>query len=418
MAANTNPVRGTRDFLYQEVLLRDYVQGVILDTYRECGFTRIATPALENIELLDKSDGGENLSLIFKILKRGQKLDLSKPDLRESDLTDIGLRYDLTLPLSRYFANNRAKLREPFKVIQIDKVYRAERPQKGRMREFFQCDIDILGDKSMEAEIELIYVTAKALRKLGFDDFTVRVNDRRILTDMIVAAGFAPEQAPSVCITFDKLDKIGPDGVRQELLEKGFSGETVSRFCDVALGEGDLLEAAERFCTDKEVVQNLKDAMEKSRLLAGGAYKVVYDKSLVRGMGYYTGMVFEIASDKFAASIAGGGRYDKMVGKLCGDDVPAVGFSIGFERILEILTQSGFQPPKTKPRVALLYERGQDDFLAVLRRAEEIRAGGSQVAVIAKGKKLGKQLDALKEEGFDSRMIFGRDEAPAPFLEK
>ena len=157
-----------------------------------------------------------HLSLIFKILKRGQKLDLSKPDLRESDLTDIGLRYDLTLPLSRYFANNRAKLREPFKVIQIDKVYRAERPQKGRMREFFQCDIDILGDKSMEAEIELIYVTAKALRKLGFDDFTVRVNDRRILTDMIVAAGFAPEQAPSVCITFDKLDKIGPDGVRQD----------------------------------------------------------------------------------------------------------------------------------------------------------------------------------------------------------
>ena len=418
MAMNVNPVRGTRDFLYQEVLLRDYVQSVILDTYRECGFTRIATPALENIELLDKSDGGENLSLIFKILKRGQKLDLSQDNLQEKDLVDMGLRYDLTLPLSRYFANNRAKLREPFKVIQIDKVYRAERPQKGRMREFYQCDIDILGDSSCDAETELIYVTAKALRRLGFEGFTVRVNDRRILTDMIIAAGFPADGVPSVCITFDKLDKVGMEGVRQELLEKGFPAETVERFCAMACAEGDMLERAAELCTDKSVAENLKTVMERSRTLAQGAYQVVYDKSLVRGMGYYTGMVFEIASDQFSGSIAGGGRYDKMVGKLAGDEVPAVGFSIGFERILQILTEAGYTPPKTRDRVALLYDRGQDDFLAVMECAERVRAGGCEVTVIAKGKKMGRQLDALREEGFDSRMIFGRDESPAPFMDR
>lgn len=418
MAANVNPVRGTRDFLYQEVLLRDYVQSVILNTYRECGFTRIATPAIENIELLDKSDGGENLSLIFKILKRGQKLDLTRENLKESDLVDMGLRYDLTLPLSRYFANNRAKLREPFKVIQIDKVYRAERPQKGRMREFYQCDIDILGDSSCDAETELIYVAGKALRRLGFEGFTVRINDRRILTGMITAAGFPVESVPSVCITFDKLDKIGLEGVRQELLEKGFEPETVERFCETAGGSGDMLERAAELCEDKSVVDNLKTVIERGRTLADGAYNIVYDKSLVRGMGYYTGMVFEIVSDKFPGSITGGGRYDTMVGKLCGDDVPAVGISIGFERILEILTEAGYTPPKTRLRIALLYDRGQDDFLDVMKCAETLRAGGGEVAIIAKGKKMGKQLDALRDEGFDSRMIFGRDEAPAPFIER
>ncbi len=410
MAVNVNPVRGTRDFLYQEVLLRDYVQGVILDTYRECGFTRIATPALENIELLDKSDGGENLNLIFKILKRGQKLDLSRDNLKENDLVDMGLRYDLTLPLSRYFANNRAKLREPFKVIQIDKVYRAERPQKGRMREFYQCDIDILGDESCDAETELIYVTAKALRRLGFEGFTVRVNDRRILTGMILAAGFDEQSVPSVCITFDKLDKVGLEGVRSELLEKGFCPETVERFCSSACGEG----VPE--CGDREAAENLRTVVQRSRELAAGAYRVEYDRSLVRGMGYYTGMVFEIASDKFSGSIAGGGRYDKMVGRLSGEDVPAVGFSIGFERILQILTEAGYQPPKQKLRTALLYDRAADDFIEVLRCAESLRETGCEVTVIAKAKKMGRQLDALQEEGFDNRMIFGRDDSPAPFV--
>lgn len=418
MSVNVNPVRGTREFLYQEMLLRDYVQGVILDTYRECGFNRIGTPALESIELLDKSDGGENLNLIFKILKRGQKLDLTAENLRENDLVDMGLRYDLTLPLSRYFANNRSKLREPFKVIQIDKVYRAERPQKGRFREFYQCDIDILGDGSCDAETELIFVTAKALRRLGFEGFTVRVNDRRILTDMIVAAGFPADSVPSVCITFDKLDKVGVDGVRQELLDKGFAPGVVERFCAMTCTEGEMLDRAAELCADKNVVENLKTVMERSRALAQGAYRIVYDKSLVRGMGYYTGMVFEIASDKFKGSIAGGGRYDKMVGRLCGDDVPAVGFSIGFERILEILTEAGYRPPHVRARTALLYDREQDDFVAVMECAERLRVQGNEVAVIARGKKMGKQLDALKAEGFDNRMIFGREDAPAPFVER
>jgi len=415
MAVNTNPVKGTRDYLYQEMLLRDYVQGVILDTYRACGFTRIATPALEDINLLDKSDGGENLNLIFKILKRGQKLDLSQPDLTERDIVDAGLRYDLTLPLSRYYANNRAALREPFKVIQIDKVYRAERPQKGRLREFYQCDIDIIGDKSHNAEVELIYTTAKALRALGFEGFTVRVNDRRILHDMILAAGFAEEDVPSVCITFDKLDKVGLIGVRDELLQKKFDETIAEHFCAMVGAEGDMLENAARVCKNADIVNDLKCVMEQSRALAEGNYQIEYDQSLVRGMGYYTGMVFEIADSRFSGSIAGGGRYDKMVGKLAGEDVPAVGFSIGFERILEILNSIGFEMPKTRARVALLYDREQDDIVAVLRLAEQLRGRQNEVTVIPKGKKLGKQLDALRDEGFDARMIFGKDAEPAPF---
>lgn len=417
MAVNTNPVKGTRDYLYPEMLLRDYVQSVILDTYRACGFTRIATPALEDINLLDKSDGGENLNLIFKILKRGQKLDLSQPDLTERDIVDTGLRYDLTLPLSRYYANNRSSLREPFKVIQIDKVYRAERPQKGRLREFYQCDIDILGDKSVNAEIELIFTTAKALRNLGFSDFTVRINDRRILHDMILSAGFCEEDVPGVCITFDKLDKVGLIGVRDELLQKGYDEAVAERFCAMVGAEGDMLEKAAEVCKNADIVRDLKYVMEQSRALADGHYEVAYDQSLVRGMGYYTGMVFEIADSRFSASIAGGGRYDKMVGKLAGADVPAVGFSIGFERILEILGSIGFEVPKKRARVALLYDREQDGIVSVLLLAEKLRGDGAEVTVIPKGKKLGKQLDGLREEGFDARMLFGKDEAPAPFLD-
>ncbi|MBE6036254.1 MAG: histidine--tRNA ligase [Clostridiales bacterium] len=410
MTISANPVRGTRDYLPKEMRLREAMQNIILNVYQEAGFQRIHTPILEDIERLDKSDGGENLNLIFKILKRGQKLDLTKENLTENDLADAGLRFDLTMPLSRYYANNRAELRMPFKVIQIDQVFRAERPQKGRLREFFQCDIDIIGDESSRAETELIHTTAKALKALGFTDFTVRINDRRILTGLILTAGFQPEDVGSVCITFDKLDKIGAEGVKKELLEKGYPENVVEKFAGSLLAGGiSDLSAAGELCGNPEAAAGLAAIMDRAKTLAAGSYNVEYDPSLVRGMGYYTGTIFEIASPKFKSSIAGGGRYDKMIGKYLGEDIPAVGFSIGFERIFEILSESEEIPfALGKDRLALLYN-AEDDFIEVIKKAEELRAEGYAVATMVKAKKLGKQFTNLEKDGFLGAHILGEE---------
>ncbi len=409
MTISVQPVRGTRDYLPEEVRVRDAIKAIILRSYENNGFSKIETPMIEDIERLDKSDGGENLNMIFRILKRGQKLDLGKEGLTEKDLVDSGLRFDLTLPLSRYYANNRAHLRTPFKVIQIGQVFRAERPQKGRLRQFYQCDIDIIGDPSPEAEIELIHTTAKTLMELGFDDFTVRINDRRILFDMIASAGFQIEDILSVCITFDKLDKIGLDGVKAELLEKGFSADAVQRFIDGAGTDQVLgISAMAEYCTDGEVVGQLSHIIDSIERLSKSKYRIEYDKSLVRGMGYYTGTIFEIVSSKFNSSIAGGGRYDKMIGNMIGEDVPAVGFSIGFERIAEILLSGeGAKFGLDEKRLALLYEK-TDDFVSVLEDADSLRAEGFDVCVMVKAKKLGKQLTSLEEEGFNSAVVFGQ----------
>ena len=288
MKMNAQPVRGTKDYLPKEVEIRDYLRNKIEDTYKSFGFNKINTPVMEDIERLNKSDGGENLSMIFKLLKRGQKLDLTKADLNEDDLVDSGLRYDLTMPLSRYFANNRQFLNMPFKAIQVDKVFRAERPQKGRLREFFQCDIDIIGDASINAEMELIAATTSALKAIGFSDFTIRINDRRILTDMILSAGFNSDDVASVCISFDKLDKVGMDGVKAELLEKEYAPEIVEKFMAILNeAEGNPLEAAEKFSSNPEIVTNLKKVIDFANRISEGKFQAVYDKSLVRGMGYY-----------------------------------------------------------------------------------------------------------------------------------
>lgn len=409
---NTNPVRGTRDFLPEEMRIRDAMQAIILKSYSNNGFSKIETPILEDIERLDKSEGGENLNMIFRILKRGQKLDLSKEKMTEKDLADMGLRFDLTLPLCRYFANNRAHLRMPFKVIQIGKVYRAERPQKGRFREFYQCDIDIIGDDSNRAEIELIHTTAKTLMDLGFDDFTVRVNDRRILFDLIESAGFPREEVLSVCISFDKLDKIGEDGVATELKEKGFPEGAIRRFMEsisVSVDQG--VKSMEPYCTDKDAIRWLSQIIDSIEVLAEERYQIAFDRSLVRGMGYYTGTIFEIVSPKFKGSIAGGGRYDKLIGNMLGENIPAVGFSIGFERIAEILLGGdsvGFDTGSRK--LALLYDI-ETPFVEVIKKADEIRSTqGYDVSTIVKAKKLGKQFSALEREGFSAVLVMGDEE--------
>ncbi len=391
-----NTIKGTNDYLPQEAALRDYIQTTILGVYKANGFVRIMTPAVEDIENLNKSDGGDNLNLIFKILKRGDKLDAALKTENPRQLSDMGLRYDLTLPLSRYFANNRNDLMLPFKCIQIDKVYRAEKPQKGRLREFLQCDIDIIGSESRNCEMELITVTANALLQIGLRDFTVRINDRVILTDLLTDLGFPAEDIPSVCITFDKLDKIGVAGVKEELEEKKFEASSIDALIKL-LGDFPLsLDVIKSKVNQIQRVMQLENIIEAVRLLSGNQYNIEFDLSLVRGQGYYTGTIFEIASPAFKGAIAGGGRYDDLIGKFVNDKVPAVGFSIGFEKIFCILKDNGFIPPDNKKKIALLY---LEDFIEASRLRETMQAE-YDVTLYETPKKLSKFLSQLQKSGY------------------
>ena len=397
-----NSVKGTNDYLPKETALRDYLQGKILETYRACGFERITTPILEDIENLDKSEGGENLNLLFKILKRGDKLQEAIEKGNPKELSDMGLRYDLTLPLSRYYACNRNNLSTPFKVIQIDRVFRAERPQKGRLREFVQCDIDILGSSSTNCEVELIDTTAKALLNIGIENFKIRINDRRILKNLISAAGFEAADADSVCITFDKLDKIGAEGVRKELLEKNFAESTVEKFVSMMSITPFTLEEARKYCTDTAAIDSVASIIDTVKQLSGDRYQIEYDRSLVRGQGYYTGTIFEVESLDFGSSIAGGGRYDNMIGKFIGESVPAVGFSIGFERIASILMDKQAKLFGARPKLAVIYP--ETDVVAAIKKADEYRAE-YDVTLFEKPKKIGKLFGKLEDSGFYGCLI-------------
>lgn len=396
----TNALKGMKDILPQEQRMRDFVQSKILETYKASGFERISTPILEDSENLDKSDGGDNLNLIFKVLKRGEKLEaaLAKQNPTDKDLSDMGLRYDLTLPLTRFFSANRNELCFPFKVIQTDRVYRAERPQKGRLREFVQCDIDILGDSSVNAEVELIDVTANAMLSIGFKDFYININDRRILRNMLETMGFLPESIDSVCITFDKLDKIGADGVKAELQEKQFDKKAIDALVDF-IQQGEItLDSVISRCSDASIGDDLKYIIQTAKKVSGGKYDVKYCPNLVRGQGYYTGAVFEIASPLFTGAIGGGGRYDNLIGKFTGQSIPAVGFSIGFERICSILLEQNYQIPGAKERCALLYDDSAD-FAKIMNMAQSLRKDYN-VAVFKKAKKMGPQFDMLEKQGF------------------
>lgn len=396
----SNALKGMKDILPQEQRMRDFVQSKILETYKANGFERISTPILEDSENLDKSDGGDNLNLIFKVLKRGEKLTsaLSKENPTEKDLSDMGLRYDLTLPLTRFFAANKNELSFPFKVIQTDRAYRAERPQKGRMREFVQCDIDILGDSSVNAEVELIDVTANAMLSIGFSDFYININDRRILKNMLETMGFLPETIDSVCVTFDKLDKIGADGIKNELFEKHFPEKSINLLTEFILQGNITLENVLAKCSNPSLGDDLKYIIKTSKEISKGKYDVKYCPNLVRGQGYYTGVVFEIGSPFFSGAIAGGGRYDNLIGKFTGQNVPAVGFSIGFERICSILTEQNYKIPGEKERCALIYDDSVD-FPKVMKNASSLR-NDYNVAIFKKAKKAGPQFDMLEKQGF------------------
>ncbi|MBS3874151.1 MAG: histidine--tRNA ligase [Firmicutes bacterium] len=398
MKINVNPVKGMRDFLPAEVRLREYVKSKITETYEQQGFSLIETPAVENIELLTNSEGGDNLQLIFKILKRGEQLQLGRADLSEESIVDCGLRYDLTLPLSRFYACNKDKLPTPFKAMQIGTVYRAERPQKGRYRAFTQCDIDIIGDASPLAECELIHATAKALQSVHLQDFVVKISDRRLLAAVIASFGFAPEAVPSICLALDKSDKIGWDKVLQELCEGGLEAEQVEQFVSAVRGLS--LETVLSYGVPASIYDSLKEVIDTVAKLADGKYQVIFSPTLVRGMGYYTGMVFEIATEGLGLAVAGGGRYDAMIGKWLGTMVPAVGFSIGFERIILLLQERGFVPPSSCARIALLFSQEHDSLYSILAAAEALREAGHKVSTLPARHKLGKQLAQLEAEGY------------------
>ena len=404
----TQALKGMRDLLPAEQALRDYIQGKILETYRASGFERISTPMLEDMENLDKSDGGDNLNLIFKVLKRGDKLTSALDSGDPKQLSDMGLRYDLTLPLSRFYAANKDKLPHPFKVIQTDRVFRAERPQKGRLREFVQCDIDILGDESPNAEVELIDVTARALLGIGFTGFTVNINDRRILRGMLESMGFAADTLDSVCITFDKMDKIGWDGVKAELIESGYPEANVEKyvtmFDEMEKAEDALAYLSEKLSgvLEEDVIENLRTIRTSVEATAASQFQLVFDPTLVRGMSYYTGTIFEIEMAEFGSSVAGGGRYDKMIGKFTGKDTPACGFSIGFERIITILMEQNFQVPGTSGKKAFLIEKNMpaEKLCEVLKEAKAEREAGAQVLVALMNKNKKFQKEQLSKEGY------------------
>lgn len=401
---NIKPQKGMQEYLPEASAQRDRLISLILDTYTSCGFTRIYTPAIESAENLDKSDGGDNLNLIFKILKRGEKLEaaLNKTPVEEKELSDLGLRYDLTLPLSRYFANNRNNLPSPFKCIQIDKVYRAERPQRGRLREFVQCDIDILGSDSICSEIELISVTAKALGKIGIGKFFVRVNDRRVLRGALKTMGFAEDTLDTVCVSFDKLDKIGADGVASELTEKGMPESAIRNLGELISKQSITLEDMQQYCKEGEEAQallSLKTIIDSANSLSD-EYDVIYDPSLVRGQGYYTGTVFEVASEKFGGTVAGGGRYDGLIGRFTGENVPAVGFSIGFERIFSIVTENNIELAGSRKRTAILYK--EEDILKAIAESSRLEAESDVTLILVTNpKKTDKFYSRARNAGFD-----------------
>ena len=470
MAMKKKPVTGMKDILPKEMAIRDYAIGLIKETYKDFGFTSVETPAVEHIENLTSNQGGENEKLIFKVLKRGDKLSSSvgklasdyaamkaaenlSDDEKQGEknggvdmniLSDSGLRYDLTLPLSRYYANNANELPSPFKALQMGNVWRADRPQRGRFRQFMQCDIDILGEQSIVAEIELILATTTLLGKLDFKNFTIRINDRRILKAMAAYSGFKEEDYDTVFIILDKMDKIGLDGVKEELLKEGYAETSVEKYLglygklvsteNLSAEAGN--EASEE--TDKdssknkgqisidnlrmiknelgeyldvEVSSNLETIITSVENAKSADFGMMFDPTLVRGMSYYTGPIFEISMDEYGGSVGGGGRYDEMIGKFTGQATPAVGFSIGFERIVMLLLESDFKVPGQTDKKAFLVEKGMpaDKLGKIFDMAKQERENGNSVNVVVMKKNKKFQKDKMQEEGYTEFVEFFKD---------
>ena len=408
MALKKKPVTGMKDMLPREMEIRDYVIQLIKDTYKTYGFVSMETPCVEHIENLCSKQGGDNEKLIFKILKRGEKLKIESAQ-EENDLVDGGLRYDLTVPLARYYSNHANELPSPFKALQIGNVWRADRPQKGRFRQFMQCDIDMLGEAANLAEIELILATTAMLGKLDFQNFTVCINDRNILKAMAAYSGFKEDDYDEVFIILDKMDKIGRQHVAEELCQMGYDREKAEaylklfeevtpdvkgiRFLKEKLG--DVLP--EETASGMEMIISSVEAAKECE------FRICFDPTLVRGQSYYTGTIFEVRMDDFGGSVAGGGRYDRMIGKFTGQDTPACGFSIGFERIVMLLLENGYQVPKNGAGKAYLLDKKMPEkgILKILALAKADREAGRQVLVVNMKKNKKFQKEQLMEDGYE-----------------
>lgn len=407
MALKKKPVTGMKDMLPAEMEIRDHLIGLIKETYKTFGFTSMETPCVEHIENLCSKQGGDNEKLIFKIMKRGEKLKISEAK-EENDLADGGLRYDLTVPLARYYANHANELPSPFKALQIGNVWRADRPQRGRFRQFMQCDIDILGEGSVLAEIELILATTAMLGKLNFKNFTVCINDRNILKAMAAYSGFKEEDYDEVFIILDKMDKIGAEGVAGELEEMGYTRENVDTylklFDEVETDLSGVRHLKERLgdFLSSETAEGMEMIMSSVEAAKECDFKLKFDPTLVRGQSYYTGTIFEVTMDDFGGSVAGGGRYDKMIGKFTGQDTPACGFSIGFERIVMLLLENGYEVPGVRQKKAYLLEKKlpTEGMLKVLELAKKDRESGKQVLIVNMKKNKKFQKEQLTEEGY------------------
>jgi histidyl-tRNA synthetase len=387
MAKDVNPPRGMRDFLPAEKAKRDRVLGVIRETYKSHGYQEIETPALEDLSRLTSGQGGDNEKLAYRVMKRGEELERALADTSENDnLADLGLRFDLTVPLTRYYATNVAKLPRVFKAIQTGPVWRAERPQKGRYRQFVQCDIDIIGDSSALAEIDLLVSSLDALAAIGINDATIRINHRVLLANLLDGLGVPEVSRGSAMIIIDKLDKIFAEGVVAELAEK-FGAE-------VGAAAKEWLETKQ---SELPVLAELAEIFAAVETRHPG--KLRFDPTLVRGMGYYTGSIFEIEHPASGSSIGGGGRYDGMVGRWTGTDVAAVGISIGFERVVDLVedTDAGIGG------VVLVLENESADVVAkALRVQADLIAAGRVVRLEQRPKKLNLLLESLAELGYTS----------------
>jgi histidyl-tRNA synthetase len=395
MAKDVNPPRGMRDFLPAEKLKRDQILNSIRATYLTHGFQEIETPALEDLERLTSGQGGDNEKLAFRVMKRGEELERSLGGQADA-LADLGLRYDLTVPLTRYYATNRAKLPKVFKAIQTGPVWRAERPQKGRYRQFVQCDIDIIGDASSLAEIDLLVSSLEALAAIKLSDATIRVNHRVLLANLLDGLGIPEDGKPAAMIIIDKLDKIFAEGVVKELGEK-FG----AKVADATAGWLSTLKA------ELETPSELQEifAAVESRF---GKGRLRFDPTLVRGMGYYTGTIFEIEHPESGSSIGGGGRYDGMIGRWTGEDVPAVGISIGFERAVDLVPDSFVSKPPML-LVLVLDDQSAKTVAAALSLQHQLFEQGYGVRLEARPKKLNLLLDALAEQGFSHFATVGVD---------
>lgn len=408
MALKKKPVTGMKDMMPKEMEIRDYVIHLIKETYKTFGFVSMETPCVEHIENLCSKQGGDNEKLIFKILKRGEKLKLSEAK-EEGDLVDGGLRYDLTVPLARYYANHISELPAPFKAMQIGNVWRADRPQKGRFRQFMQCDIDILGEAGNLAEIELILATTSMLGKLNFKNFTVNINDRNILKAMAAFCGFKEEDYDEVFIILDKMDKIGADKVAEELVSLGYEKENVEAylklFDEVSEDVSGIRYLKEKLgdCLSDETAEGMEMIISSVEAAKDCEFNIRFAPTLVRGQSYYTGTIFEVTMDDFGGSVAGGGRYDKMIGRFTGQDTPACGFSIGFERIVMLLLENGYEVPKKGAKKAYLLDKKlpKERILEVLEMAKKDREDGKQVLIVNMKKNKKFQKEQLTADGYE-----------------